>query len=521
MATLNIETASQTKTWVQACLNTENCEIESLRGDVSFIESPSQPSTQIEVDNMWFREFVPRNFNGDSISNLWVFIDNTAKLRKRPIVSSGGGGSSITGKDIVDAFRKEGVIGLFNKLKVATTKKEFDNQLSNDRQPLFWDEKIIGGAISSLDTNNSALDLTVSNDGDRFIRQMKQYTLYQSGNAKGCDMTYTPDINTNEVSFVLRSSSGAFNGSTAGIPFDLEIPQSSWSIDKLDGTGESGILLDKTNSNIFVMNLEWLSVGTILYGFEINGKLILCHSQNNANTIKGAYMTTANLPARYEILSEVSGSSQYVGYGDDGNGVFVKYKSPNQSATLKQICTNVYSEGGDASPLGIPFNPATGTNRVTLTAGSTIVLGARPLLTYQGLDNLTIPALTNRTQLIPDSYFVGSTESDVFAEVLYNGNVIGGTWIQYEEGGNYSATEINQTPIGVANGLRIDSKTVYASAGGFFGGGSKEGKRTMLASKLPFGIGIDADTPITLSLRITNIGGATTEIDYDVKWLQI
>ena len=519
MATLNIETSSETKIWILACESNEQCEIESLKNNVSFIESELQPTTQSEDNNMWFLEKVPRSFVGDGTSKLWVFIDNTAKLRKRPESSSGTGGA--TGKEIVDAFRQGGVIGLFNKLKIATTIKEFDNQLQYDRQPLFWDEKIVNGATSLLDPNNSALDLTVSSLGDRFVRQMKQYTLYQSGNAKGCDMTYTPDINSNEVSFILRSSSGAFDGSTAGVPFDLEIPQSQWNVDKLDGSGISGKTIDKTKSNIFVLNLEWLSVGTILYGFELDGKLALCHAQYNANNIRGAYMTTANLPARYEIESVADGANQIIGYGDDSNGVFVKYKTPNQNATLKQICINVYNEGGESCPLGIPFNPATGTLRVTLAAGASIVLSVRPKLTYQGLDNNTIPAIANRTQFRPKSYFVGSTESDVFAEVLYNPTIVGGVWNQYVQDGNYSANEINQSATSATGGHRIDSKTIYADAGGFFGGGSKEGRRTEIVSKLPFGIGINADTPIHAALRITNIGGATTEIDYDVKWLQI
>jgi hypothetical protein len=89
MATENIETLSDSKIWVLACSENEKCEIESLCGNVSFIESTSEPITQIENNNMWFIERVPRSFIGNGTSKLWVFIDNKSKLRKRELTGGG------------------------------------------------------------------------------------------------------------------------------------------------------------------------------------------------------------------------------------------------------------------------------------------------------------------------------------------------------------------------------------------------------------------------------------------------
>lgn len=87
MATVNISTASETKEWVLACNEFEMCEVESLSIDVSFIESELMPTTEIEQNNMHFLQFVPRDFTGNGIDKLWVFIDSKSKFRKRPSIN--------------------------------------------------------------------------------------------------------------------------------------------------------------------------------------------------------------------------------------------------------------------------------------------------------------------------------------------------------------------------------------------------------------------------------------------------
>ncbi len=83
MATQNISTISDVKVWIEACSETENCEIETLKGDVTFIQSELEPTTDIEENSMVFLEFVPRQFVGNGTDKLWVYIDSENKIRKR------------------------------------------------------------------------------------------------------------------------------------------------------------------------------------------------------------------------------------------------------------------------------------------------------------------------------------------------------------------------------------------------------------------------------------------------------
>ena len=123
-------------------------------------------------------------------------------------------------------------------------------------------------------------------------------------------------IGSTSVSFVERSLSTGT---------ETIVPQTEWNIDKLDGTGVSGVVLDVTKAQIFWMDVEWLGLGNVRLGFIVNGKFIHAHTFQHANLIESTYITTASLPLRYEISNTGITSSP---------------------STLKQVCSTVISEGG-------------------------------------------------------------------------------------------------------------------------------------------------------------------------------
>lgn len=110
-----------------------------------------------------------------------------------------------------------------------------------------------------------------------------------------------------------------------GVVTETRVFQQSWNVDKMDGTGPSGVTLDITKAQILFMDIEWLGEGTVRVGFVIDGVFILCHRFNHANYITSTYITTASLPLRYEITNL---------------GV------TTNPSTLKQVCSTVISEGG-------------------------------------------------------------------------------------------------------------------------------------------------------------------------------
>lgn len=61
--------------------------------------------------------------------------------------------------------------------------------------------------------------------------------------------------------------------------------QSAWNIDKLDGTGVSGITLDPSKLNIFQIQFRWLGAGEIRWALEnpINGEIVYFHHIHYSN----------------------------------------------------------------------------------------------------------------------------------------------------------------------------------------------------------------------------------------------
>ena len=77
--------------------------------------------------------------------------------------------------------------------------------------------------------------------------------------------------------------------------------QSSWNIDKCDGTGASQYNIDLTKMQMFYADYTWYGAGAIRFGFKNNrGEVIYCHRITNNNVNNEAYMRSGNLPARYE-----------------------------------------------------------------------------------------------------------------------------------------------------------------------------------------------------------------------------
>jgi hypothetical protein len=82
---------------------------------------------------------------------------------------------------------------------------------------------------------------------------------------------------------------------------DTRYVQSSWNIDKCDGTGASLYNLDLTKMQMFYCDYTWYGAGSIRFGFKNNrGEVIYCHRIPNNNVNTEAYMRSGNLPARYE-----------------------------------------------------------------------------------------------------------------------------------------------------------------------------------------------------------------------------
>lgn len=94
---------------------------------------------------------------------------------------------------------------------------------------------------------------------------------------------------------------GTISNFTTSKVVDTRYAQSTWNIDRCDGTGASGYNIDLTRMQMFYADYTWYGAGAVRFGFKNNrGEVFYCHRIANSNVNTEAYMRSGNLVARYE-----------------------------------------------------------------------------------------------------------------------------------------------------------------------------------------------------------------------------
>lgn len=293
--------------------------------------------------------------------------------------------SSITQNTSISAFDNnvQNTLDAFSRLRVSfpTTILDirFPGQLDGSTNFVKNNLQITDASSGSYTGfyGNSKLVINALGAG-YYISQSRNYCVYQPGKsllfmASGVlypgNNNYTTRIGYFDNIVPLTNSLTVRNGlyfECSGGLYSVNIKnnttnsifQSDWNIDKFDGTGLTGLNLDFTKTQLFVMDMEWLGVGRIRFGFYVYGKIQYCHQVTNVNILTVPYTNSINLPICYSIHNS-SATTQ-----------------PANNFT--QICSTVISEGGYA-PLGRPFSISNDTTGVSIAA-----LVEEPILFLRG-----------------------------------------------------------------------------------------------------------------------------------------
>lgn len=198
---------------------------------------------------------------------------------------------------------------------------------SYGKNQLYFDEITKGGATSSA--LGGAVQMTIpastTPGGARIVRQTKQYVSYVHGTAlyhlvtgvlasNGPWQFTTSRIgifdDSNDVSHPGASTTSAGNGvyfqygpsglaialRSAGV--DLVVPQSSWNIDKMNGSGKSQYVLDPAVFNTFLIEWGVFTGRTFRLGLLYKDMLYYCHEFLADET---PAFENHSLPARWEL----------------------------------------------------------------------------------------------------------------------------------------------------------------------------------------------------------------------------
>jgi hypothetical protein len=123
-------------------------------------------------------------------------------------------------------------------------------------------------------------------------------------------MTYKIGSITDDNTMTINPAYRGVNASSRvkmAVIRDVRFPQSQWNIDKLDGTGESGYVVNVAKMQMIGIQFSWYGAGFIDWMIRgPDGNMIPVHrmKQNNVNT--EAYMRTANSTIRYQVINEIA-----------------------------------------------------------------------------------------------------------------------------------------------------------------------------------------------------------------------
>lgn len=203
---------------------------------------------------------------------------------------------------------------------------------------------------------------------------------------------------------------------------DTRTIQSDWNLDKCDGTGPSGYLLDPRRIQMVYYDYSWYGAGKIRYGFKDTlGDVRYVHQYVHNNQMTSAYFRAGNLPARYEILN--IGTPTWVPpLLHWGTSVIMDGRYDDDKAYLFTASGNVLSFGnGDTiavmCTIPSPFNQLTNVydpyTRKTVSAYRILTSGfAASNSRYADVQNLRPGTRVTGTNLPTNTFTIGTPQRD-------------------------------------------------------------------------------------------------------------
>jgi hypothetical protein len=409
------------------------------------------------------------------------------------------------GYNIMDSeisFKNSPNLDAFGRLRVSEPFTLFDSSHRFDDNELWSTATAVSGS-ATFDANEGLVNLGVTaTSGSEVIRETTKVFSYQPGKSLlvlstfvmspaktnlrqrvgyyGASNGYYLELNNSTVSFVERSS-------VSGVLSNTLVNQSSWNVDKLDGTGASGITLDLTKAQILFMDLEWLGVGTVRIGFVINGNFYVCHKFHHANIIATTYITTASLPLRYEITNTGATSG---------------------ASTLKQICSTVLSEGGyQLNGLQQAISIPVTTPRNLAVAGTFYpIVSIRLKTSPDRLDAIVICTAIS---------VVSTTAGYYNWQVIASGTTTGGSWVGAPGG---SSVDYNITGTSFTGGRIL--------ASGFFSATNQASTQVDILKEALFKTQLERNgltsTPFELTIVVaSDVGGGGGNVLASMDWEEI
>jgi hypothetical protein len=405
---------------------------------------------------------------------------------------------SIFKKTIIDTNAPSG--DAFGRMRTSSPNSLFDAQLTYDLQPLLFEQITNGtGASISHDSTNRRANMAFSSTatGGKAYMQSYEHFRYRAGHSQLAYVTFNfiggvtnvlkfagYSDGSNGVEFQLSGTTKQFTLYSDTTKGDETVAQSSWNLDKLDGTGASGLTLNIANTQILVIDLQALYIGRVRCGFDIGGVVVWAHQFTHANEEANPYVQSANLPIRCGMTC-----------------------TGTVTTTMNFICCTVQTENGESAKEGFHFSQDAS---VTAASGAkTHLVSIQPKTTFN--------SITNRSKIIIDSIDIIVTGTRPVHYDVCIGDVLTGTTTFNDVNTTYSATQYNTA------GTTSGSPSIIMYSGHIPASASTRGSISENV-QIKYPITLDAAGAARalgrVTVLVTGLGG-TSDVEGVINWTEI
>ena len=259
--------------------------------------------------------------------------------------------------------------------------------------------------------------------------------------------------------------------STSGSVVDNIINQASWNLDKLDGTGPSGVTLDPSKHNLYLIDFTWHGSSRVRFGALLNGVKVYCHEYIASNVFTTPYTRSSYLPIRFELTNTAATAS---------------------TTTLDIIAMSAFKESSERFAPSYNFSRSTGRILKTANATNLPFLSIRPKTTFAGI--------TNRIMTQPTGVQVSTNAITVIVQLVANAVLTGASFIS---AGASSSVEYDTTASSFSGGTVIAEFFSVVSVPETF-------SLADFADAILLGLDILGTTQDTLTIAIQSTVGNTT-----------
>lgn len=341
-------------------------------------------------------------------------------------------------------FERNEQLDAFGRLRTSSLHTYFDSPLKHHEEIYIWDTLTASSGTWNYSFAQNILEASVTGNGDRVLRQTKEYFQLQNGKSHfgfigvvfgttTTGVTKNTGVYDDDNGFMVRQSgdgsmSFVIRSSASGNVQESVIPQASWNIDTLDGNGPSGINVDFEKLQILAFDMSYSGNGSVRFGVMVENKMIIAHQSSAFNLYAVNNFTTPSLPISYEIES-TSGAS-----------------------TLKQQSCCIMVEG-NYEERGVQRSVNTGTTAKNV--GSTL----KPVL------SIKLKSQYRKGVIHPESFNILQTSNNTtlyYAIYIYT-SLTGASWSESQSGTNCIA-EVDTSATAFSGGILIDSGYLPAKA---------------------------------------------------------